>query len=82
MKRVFTVTLLGLIVVSAVPPLALAFHCVAAAPTGHPVGPTALSPVEPSELPFGLVLPLEVISTGANVILHMVAEGRSIQVAI
>jgi hypothetical protein len=81
-KRFFTVTLLGLIVVSAVPPSALAFHCVAAAPTGHPVGPTALSLVEPRELPFGLVFSVEVISTGANVILRFVAEGRSIQVAI
>jgi hypothetical protein len=38
--------------------------------------------VEPSELPYRLVLPLEVISTGAGVILHIVAEGRSIQVAL
>ena len=79
-NRVFTVTLVGLIVVSAVPPSAL--HCVARSTTGHPVGPTAPSLVEPSELPYGLVSPLEVISTGANVILLIVAEGRSIQVAI
>jgi hypothetical protein len=81
-NRVFTVTLVGLIVVSAVPPSALAFHCVARSTNGSSGWANRAFLGRASELPYGLVLPLEVISTEANVILLIVAEGRSIQVAI
>jgi hypothetical protein len=79
MNRVFIAALVGLVVISAAPSTSLAYHCVVRSTNGTSGWANR---AERSELRCGPVLPLEAISMVACVILLIVAEGRSIQVAI
>ena len=82
MKRVFTVTLVGLIVVSAVPPSALAFHCVARSTNGASGWANRAFLGRAQRVALRACIAAGGNLNGGQCHMHIVAEGRSIQVAI